>query len=48
MSVMYNPPSTTYHHIDQLARWYPGMFGYWQYFCSPEAEKEIQPNVRRP
>jgi len=45
ISVIYNPPSTTYHHIDQLARWYPGMFGYWHYFCSPEAEKEIQANL---
>lgn len=43
---MYNPPASVYYPVDQLARWYPGIFGYWQYFCSPEAEKEIQANVR--
>ncbi|KAG8881168.1 hypothetical protein FRB98_004519 [Tulasnella sp. 332] len=45
ISVMYNPPASTYYPVDQLARWYPGIFGYWQYFCSPEAEHEIQANL---
>ncbi|KAG9029349.1 hypothetical protein FRB95_005465 [Tulasnella sp. JGI-2019a] len=45
ISVMYNPPAPTYYPVDQLARWYPGIFGYWQYFCSPEAEIEIQSNL---